>query len=64
MAVLVPAIHAFLLLCKDVDARHKAGHDESEIRIVQCNVGRSATTRRSINPISALRFASAAANSL
>src|ERR1700684_3501917 len=30
----------------------------------QCNVGRSATTRRSIMPINALRFASAAANSL
>jgi C4-dicarboxylate transporter DctQ subunit len=29
MAGLVPAIHAFLLLrCQDVDARHKAGHDE------------------------------------
>jgi hypothetical protein len=32
MAGLVPAIH--VLLCwnkKDVDARHKAGHDEREI---------------------------------
>jgi DNA replication and repair protein RecF len=29
MAGLVPAIHAFLLVGKkDVDARHKAGHDE------------------------------------
>jgi 3'-phosphoadenosine 5'-phosphosulfate sulfotransferase len=29
MAGLVPAIHVFLLLgTKDVDARHKAGHDE------------------------------------
>jgi hypothetical protein len=25
----VPAIHVFFLICsKDVDARHKAGHDE------------------------------------
>jgi hypothetical protein len=26
----VPAIHVFLLVnwCKDVDARHKAGHDD------------------------------------
>src|SRR5580693_6992159 len=76
MAGLVPAIHAFLILCKDVDARHigersdavlrtaMAGHDESEIRIDQCKVGRSATTRRSIMPINALRFASAAASSL
>jgi hypothetical protein len=29
MAGLVPAIHVFLAACyKDVDARHKAGHDE------------------------------------
>jgi hypothetical protein len=28
MAGLVPAIHAFLAVVKDVDARHKAGHDE------------------------------------
>jgi hypothetical protein len=29
MAGLVPAIHAFFAMhCKDVDARHKAGHDE------------------------------------
>jgi hypothetical protein len=27
MAGLVPAIHALLLWIKDVDARHKAGHD-------------------------------------
>ena len=27
MAGLVPAIHVFLV-CKIVDARHKAGHDE------------------------------------
>jgi hypothetical protein len=28
MAGLVPAIHVFLDEYKDVDARHKAGHDE------------------------------------
>ena len=30
MAGLVPAIHVFAsyMDCKDVDARHKAGHDE------------------------------------
>jgi hypothetical protein len=29
MAGLVPAIHVFLIICgQDVDARHKAGHDE------------------------------------
>ena len=29
MPGLVPAIHVSLLLgCKDVDARHKAGHDD------------------------------------
>jgi hypothetical protein len=32
MAGLVPAIHVFLISCteiaKDVDARHKAGHDD------------------------------------
>jgi hypothetical protein len=27
MAGLVPAIHVFLGFRKDVDARHKAGHD-------------------------------------
>jgi hypothetical protein len=31
MAGLVPAIHVFLLQKKDVDARHKAGHDEREV---------------------------------
>jgi hypothetical protein len=33
MAGLVPAIHVSTLLSrkKDVDARHKAGHDEREI---------------------------------
>jgi hypothetical protein len=32
MAGLVPAIHVFFLLncTKDVDARHKAGHDENK----------------------------------
>jgi hypothetical protein len=30
MAGLVPAIHVLLLETKDVDARHKAGHDENE----------------------------------
>jgi hypothetical protein len=28
MAGLVPAIHVFLAEGKDMDARHKAGHDE------------------------------------
>jgi hypothetical protein len=28
MAGLDPAIHVFLQVRKDVDARHKAGHDE------------------------------------
>jgi len=28
MAGLVPAIHAFSSCGKDVDARHRAGHDE------------------------------------
>jgi hypothetical protein len=33
MAGLVPAIHVFEAASKkDVDARHKAGHDESELR--------------------------------
>ena len=30
MAGLVPAIHALLCGVKDVDARHKAGHDDAE----------------------------------
>jgi hypothetical protein len=29
----VPAIHVLDCIEKDVDARHKAGHDEREIRI-------------------------------
>jgi len=32
MAWLVPAIHAFIAEPKDVDARHKAGHDRAEAR--------------------------------
>ena len=32
MAGLDPAIHVFLQHGKDVDARHKAGHDEGEVR--------------------------------
>jgi len=31
---LVPAIHVFGPHKKDVDARHKAGHDESEFAVV------------------------------
>src|SRR5262249_9838326 len=31
MAGFVPAIHVLPLATKDVDARHKAGHDEREI---------------------------------
>jgi hypothetical protein len=31
MAGLVPATHALLGRAKDVDARHKAGHDNREI---------------------------------
>jgi hypothetical protein len=31
MAGLVPAIHAFWIDVKDVDARHKAGHDDRMI---------------------------------
>jgi NAD(P)-dependent dehydrogenase (short-subunit alcohol dehydrogenase family) len=31
MAGLVPAIHVCKPRCKDVDARHKAGHDEDQI---------------------------------
>jgi hypothetical protein len=30
MAGLVPAIHVFSAAKQDVDARHKAGHDEGE----------------------------------
>jgi hypothetical protein len=31
MAGLVPAIHVLLGCTKDVDARHKAGHDEGGV---------------------------------
>jgi hypothetical protein len=31
MAGLVPAIHVFLSAIQDVDARHKAGHDEEAL---------------------------------
>jgi hypothetical protein len=31
MAGLVPAIHVLVTIQEDVDARHKAGHDEIEI---------------------------------
>ena len=37
MAGLVPAIHVFLASgTKDVDARHKAGHGELNIRCSDC----------------------------
>jgi hypothetical protein len=32
MAGLVPAIHVFVDKTKNVDARHKAGHDERGVR--------------------------------
>jgi hypothetical protein len=32
MAGLDPAIHVLIASTKDVDARHKAGHDEREFR--------------------------------
>jgi len=31
MAGLVPAIHAGIMQRRDVDARHKAGHDNSQL---------------------------------
>ena len=34
MAGLDPAIHAFASASKDVDARHKAGHDEERSRFL------------------------------
>jgi hypothetical protein len=34
MAGLVPAIHVFLCGNNDVDARHKAGHDEETDQVV------------------------------
>jgi hypothetical protein len=33
MAGLVPAIHVFLPKRQDVDARHRAGHDEVSYRV-------------------------------
>jgi hypothetical protein len=42
MAGLVPAIYVFAFLClKDVDARHKAGHDDSQTGIVAVIVSTS-----------------------
>jgi hypothetical protein len=35
MAGLVPAIHVLTTAKKDVDARHKAGHDETLLLICQ-----------------------------
>jgi hypothetical protein len=31
MAGLVPAIHVLLCCAEDVDARHKAGHDDGKV---------------------------------
>src|ERR1700676_1531176 len=50
MAGLVPAIHVFATHqdCKDVDARHKAGHDENNsVRLLRSPVipGRSRSER-------------------
>src|ERR1700730_10293982 len=42
MAGLVPAIHVFVLPgCKDVDGRHKAGHDDNKILVIR-RVGKGA----------------------
>ena len=39
MAGLVPAIHVFVHCLKFVDARHKAGHDEScEVNFIQSSL--------------------------
>jgi len=35
MAGLVSAIHDFLHVCKDVDARHEAGHDLFHVAILR-----------------------------
>jgi hypothetical protein len=40
MAGLVPAIHGLLAESKDVDARHKAGHDEERIATAADTVGK------------------------
>ncbi len=49
MAGPVPAIHAFNLR-KDVDARHKAGHDEQSIIWPVLRTGRSAAEGRNAVP--------------
>jgi hypothetical protein len=50
MAGLVPAIQVYLsrICCKDVDARHKAGHDDFAIATVletHCRAGSRALER-------------------
>jgi hypothetical protein len=39
MAGLVPAIHVLfpLMRCEDVDARHKAGHDDMDVNRLHCD---------------------------
>jgi hypothetical protein len=37
MAGLVPAIHGFACCTKDVDARHKAGHDGEVVHQLERN---------------------------
>jgi hypothetical protein len=39
MAGLVPAIHVLLATKRDVDARHKAGHDDGERGVSATNAG-------------------------
>jgi hypothetical protein len=43
MAGLVPAIHVFGSCRKDVDARHKAGHDDYELACLEAQRVSAAT---------------------
>ncbi len=53
MAGLVPAIHVFLLRdCKDVDARHEAGHDGVDVKRPICLSPRGGVWRRSQEKVS------------
>ena len=52
MAGLVPAIHVFGF-AKDVDARHKAGHDALYFLFFSCSVMIGLATRKQSTPIGA-----------
>ena len=56
MAGLVPAIHVLTARKKDVDARHKAGHDELIVLCVGCYYSPLGGKRLTVATVNQLAF--------